>query len=138
MRNDGLEARVVRHGDGGERLAQRANLVDLDEDGVRSLHVDALLEALRVRHEEVVADDLQTVAELLRDQLPALPILFIKRIFEGDDRILVDELLPMLDELCRREDLAGLGLLVLALLRALPLAGCCVHREHEILAGLVA
>ena len=54
----------VRHGDGVQRLGQRADLVELDEDGVGGALADALGQALRVRDEEVVAHELHVAAEL--------------------------------------------------------------------------
>ena len=46
-----------------ERLGERADLVDLDEDGVGDPALDALLQALHVGDEQVVADELHPVAE---------------------------------------------------------------------------
>ena len=47
-----------------DRLGERADLVDLDEDRVADAAVDALLQPLGIRDEEVVADELDPVAEL--------------------------------------------------------------------------
>ena len=49
--------------DGFEGLGDGADLVDLDQDGVGDLLLDSLLEALGVGDEEVVADELDLVAE---------------------------------------------------------------------------
>ena len=46
----------------GERLRERADLVDLDQQGVAGAELDALLQARRVGDEEVVADQLHAVA----------------------------------------------------------------------------
>jgi hypothetical protein len=42
MRDDGGVARLTRHFDGGKSLAQRANLIDLDQDRVGDAFFDAL------------------------------------------------------------------------------------------------
>jgi hypothetical protein len=47
-----------------EGLAERADLVHLDEDRVGALLLEALLQELLVGDEEVVADELDLVAEL--------------------------------------------------------------------------
>ena len=44
--------------DGLERLGERANLVDLDQDRAGGAQLDALLEALGVGDEQVIADKL--------------------------------------------------------------------------------
>ena len=58
VRHDGRVAGVARHRDRVERLGERADLVDLDEDRVADAEVDAALQALGVRDEQVVADEL--------------------------------------------------------------------------------
>ena len=54
--------------DGLKRLRQRADLVDLHEDGVGGLGFDAFLEVLSVGDEEIVADELDLVAELVGER----------------------------------------------------------------------
>jgi hypothetical protein len=66
------------------RLGQRADLVDLDEQGVGGLGVDAALEPLRVGDEEVVADDLDAAAQLLGQRLPAVPVVLGERVLDRD------------------------------------------------------
>ena len=130
----------MRHLNRLKRLGDRADLVQLDEDGVRCAELNALLQTLRVRDEEIIADELNLVAECLRHRLPAVPVLLVETVLDRVDRELVDERLPMLDEIIRRELLAGLRLMIepLALLLVLPLGGSRIHRENEILSGLVA
>ncbi len=48
-----------------ERLGERADLVDLDEDGVGDTLRDPPLQELDVRDEQVVADELHAAAEAL-------------------------------------------------------------------------
>src|SRR2546429_8944228 len=50
--------------DGVERLAERADLVDLDEQRVADAAGDALLEARGVRYKHIVADELDLLTEL--------------------------------------------------------------------------
>ena len=52
--------------DGVDRLGQRADLVDLDEDAVGDPLVDAALQPLDVGDEQVVADELHAVARAAR------------------------------------------------------------------------
>ena len=60
--------------DGVEGLGQGADLVYLDENCVCSAQSDTLLDTLGVGDEQVVADDLNLVAEALGHQLPAFPV----------------------------------------------------------------
>ena len=57
---------AAREIDRVERLRQRADLVDLDQDRVGDAAVDALLERLDVGDEQVVAHELHARAEPLR------------------------------------------------------------------------
>ena len=69
-----------------QRLAQRANLVDLDQDAVGHPLVDPLLEPLCAGHKQVVADELHLVAQLLRQLLPAVPVVLRQPVLDGADR----------------------------------------------------
>ena len=52
---------------------------------------DAALEPLDVGDEQVVADDLDLVAELVGQRLPAVPVVLVERVLDGDDRVRRDE-----------------------------------------------
>ena len=59
--------------DGLEGFGDGADLVDLDEDGVGDLLFDSLLEAGGVGDEEVVADELNLVADELGEFAASRP-----------------------------------------------------------------
>ena len=56
-----------------ERLGQRADLIDFDEDRVGDAFRDAALEKRHVRHEEIVADELDALAERFGQLPPSAP-----------------------------------------------------------------
>src|SRR5437879_1991955 len=74
VRDHGREPRAVGELDGFDRLGERADLVELDEHGVRRSLGDPAADPVDVGDEEVVAYELQPVAERLREGLPAVPI----------------------------------------------------------------
>src|SRR5689334_18992483 len=94
MRDDGCPALGARQLDTVERFGERADLIDLDEDGVGDAKLDALLQKFRVGDEEIVADELHAAAYLVRQNLPAVPIVFGHAVFNRDDRILLGPALP--------------------------------------------
>ncbi len=130
-----------------ERLAERTNLVDLDENRVGGAKLDALFEVLHVRDEEIVADELALVADSLGESHPAIPVAFSHAVFDGIDRVLLDEFFEVLDLFVAGELLAlcaflpgvvvDAALLALAC-RLVELGGSAVHCDCDILAGLVA
>ena len=61
------------------------------------------LEPLGARDEDVVADDLDAVAERGGVRHPSLPVLLGHAVLDRDDRVAVDELGPVRDELAGRE-----------------------------------
>ena len=69
-------------------LSEGADLVDLHEDRVGGVVFDAALEELLVRDEQSVANELNLVADLLGQQLPAVPVVFRQAVFDGVDRVL--------------------------------------------------
>ena len=81
--HDGRPAGARGHLDGVQRLGERADLVELDEDGVGRALLDALGEALDVGDEEVVADDLDAVAELVGHELPAVPVVLGQAVLDA-------------------------------------------------------
>ena len=70
--------------DGVEGLGQGADLVDLDEHGVRGAHLDALLDALGVGDEQVVADELDAAAQALGQADPTVPVVLAQAVLDGD------------------------------------------------------
>ena len=56
-------AGAVRQLDRIQGLAERADLVDLDQERIRDAALDAFGENLRVGHEQIVADQLHPLAE---------------------------------------------------------------------------
>ena len=66
MADDGGEAVAAGQIDGLDGLGERADLVELDEDAVGDSLVDAPLQPLGVGHEQVVADQLDLVAQAVR------------------------------------------------------------------------
>src|SRR5207244_7184743 len=73
--------------DGVERLAQRADLVDLDEQRVADTAGDALLEARGVRYKHIVADKLDLLPELAGQQFPTCPVVFRHAVLDRQDRV---------------------------------------------------
>src|SRR5206468_8432131 len=76
------------------RLGERADLVHLDEDRVGDTPLDALLQPLRIRHEDVVADQLDALAEVTGQGRPGVPVVLGATVLDRDDRVRVDDPLP--------------------------------------------
>ena len=124
--------------DGLERLGERADLVDLDQNRVGGAQLDALLEALGVGDEQVVAHQLHLIANALGELNPAVPVLLGHAVLDGDDGIGVDELLPVIDHLGARV-LHALALeLIHTGLGVVELGRGRIHGVHEVDAGLKA
>jgi hypothetical protein len=58
---------------------------------VRDTEVDALLQAHRVGHEQVVADELDLRADGIGEVLPGLPVVLGEGVLDRDDRVVGDE-----------------------------------------------
>src|SRR5580765_3736389 len=101
VRDDGAVAGVRGHADGVQRLADGADLIELDEQGVTDAVVDPSLQDLRVRDEYIVPDQLDAIAKSLRQPLPAFPVAFGETVFDRDDGILPNPVLVQTDHLVR-------------------------------------
>ena len=103
MRDHGRVAGLRRHLDRFERLGQRADLIRFDEDAVGDLALDALLQDGRVGHEQVVADELNLVAQTPAQERPAVPVVLGHAVLDRDDRIARDEIGEKIGKLGRAE-----------------------------------
>ena len=108
----------------------------LIEDRIADALLDAARETLDVGDEDVVADELDSRAERLGQQLPALPIVFGHAVLDRDDRIGVGELVEIVDLLGDRARLAFAGIDIGAVLEELARRG--VEGEGDVDAGLEA
>ncbi len=80
-----------------QRLAQGADLVRFDQNRVCALLVDAALDSLDVGHEDVVADQLDQVAETLGQHPPTCPLVLGEAVLDHHEREARDEVLVHLD-----------------------------------------
>ena len=64
-----------------------------DQQGVGDTGVDAAAEPFDIGDEQVVADQLHLVAEAFGHGLPAVPVLLVQRILDGDQRVGIHQLL---------------------------------------------
>ena len=95
-------ARPVRHyrgvagrlgqADRVDRLGQRADLVDLDQDRVGDAVLDALGKPRLVGHEQIVPDQLDAMRRACRSALPAGHIVLGHAVLDRGDRIGVAQL----------------------------------------------
>ena len=138
MRGDGAPAGAVASLDRFNRLGQRADLVELDQQGIGGFLADGPAHALRVGDQQVIADNLQAVAQQFDHQLPAFPVILSQAVFDGDDRVLVDPVLPEFDHLLAGQLFAFLAQHVHLAVFVVELGGRRVERDSNLLARLVA
>src|SRR5581483_8093278 len=142
--DDGREAIAAGEFDGVERLGQGADLVDLDEDAVTGSLADAVLQALGVGDEQIVADELDLVAQLAREFRPAVPVVLGQAVLDGANGPGLAVFLPQVDHLVGGGDVIGLALeeavACLALLLGFveEFGGGGIESEEDVFAELVA
>ena len=90
----------------------------------------------RVGHEQVVADQLDLLAEGVGQSRPALPVVLGHAVLDRDDRVAADQVRPVADHAAGIERLAFAGQMVLAVLEELGRGG--VEGQNDVLARLVA
>src|SRR5712675_2449647 len=94
MRNDCCP--VVRPGelDTLQRLAESANLVDLNQNRIRYAQLNSFTQKLCIGDKEIVANQLDALSNRFSQTLPAIPIVFGHAIFNRNDRVLAGPVLP--------------------------------------------
>ena len=136
MRDHRGEAGGLGHLDGFQGFGQRADLVELDQDRVADLLVDAALEDLGVGDEQVVADQLHLLADLVGQDFPASPVGLVHAVFDGDDRVALGQAGQVVGKAFGAEYLAFAGQVVLTVLE--ELGGSAVQSQSDVGAQLVA
>src|SRR5256884_574021 len=91
--DDGVVARSARQLDRLNRFGDASDLIQLDKNRVRDSLLDPSRQPLRIRHEKIVAHQLNFllrgfVADALCQRFPAGPIVFRHAVFNRDNRIL--------------------------------------------------
>ena len=136
MRHHDRIAGLVGHLDRGERLGQRADLVDLDQDGIGAAIFDAVGKPLDVGDKEVVADELTLVADQISQFLPAVHVVFRHAVLDRDDRITRSQIGEIFRLLRARAGLVLAAIDIFAVLE--ELGRRAVEREHDVAARLIA
>ena len=85
--------------DNAASIAQRPHLIRLHEHRVGDATTDPPLEPLGRGDEQVVAEELNPVAEPARKQAPPFSIVLTERVLDRDDRVLVHPRCDLLDQL---------------------------------------
>src|SRR5437879_10631573 len=102
MRDDGAVAVGARVLDALQRLGDRPDLIQLDEDRVRDPLFDAAVEPLDVSTEQIVADELYARRQRLGELRPAGPVVLGGAVFDRSDGVPIDPALVQRDRLLRR------------------------------------
>ncbi len=84
-----------------DRLGHTADLVDLEEQAIAGLLLNGRLNALRVGHGQVVADQLDRCVGL--ELGPRGPVVLLERVLDRGDRVLGDHLLVDRSQLIRSD-----------------------------------
>ena len=126
----------MRHVHGIERLGERADLVQFDENAVGGVLLDASGQALRIGHEDVVADEVDLAAQPFSLYPPALPIVLGHAVLDGEDGIARDQIGIEIDHLAGLKALALALELILAIVEELGRSR--IERNRHILARPIA
>ena len=121
---------------GFERFGEGADLVHLDQNRIRNPAFDAALEDGRIRHENVIAHQLDLPPQCISQRLPPVPIFFRHAVFDGNNgRILPHPIGPERHHL-RRRALALVRFLEDVLTVLIELARCRIQADAHLLARL--
>ena len=138
MGNDGGVSRPVRHPDCLQRFRQRADLIDLNQDGIADSPINALRQALRIGDKQIVAHQLHPIAEGFRQQCPAFPVGLSHAVFQRNDGVFFRKTPPHCNHFIPAEHLIGFGQVIDVPVRIKPFRACRIYGDHEIFSGNIA
>src|SRR6266478_2103718 len=136
MRDYSGEGSTFRHLNGCERLRQRTNLIELNQDRISRMFLNTAFETRRIRHEQIIAYQLDAITQALAQVRPALPIILGKAIFDSDNWVLVNPLLIEVHHLAGSQGATLSRQDIFALV--IEFAGSRVHTQENIHARFVA
>ena len=143
MRAHHSPASALGHANSLNRLGDCTNLIDLQEKGVAELVVNSLLNTAGIGDEEIITDNLDLLTKLRSDLLPALKVILLEGILDGDDGVLGNELLVDVKELVLRDHLGAVvvGLLEVEIVELVleELRSSDIHAKEDLalVAGLL-
>ena len=88
VRDYGGVAGSVRHLDRVERLAERPDLVDFDQNAVSGAFLNPALKVAGICYEKVIPDQLYGISDGIGQFFPAVPVVFGQSVLNGDDGVL--------------------------------------------------
>ncbi|MNG97416.1 hypothetical protein D3C79_565290 [compost metagenome] len=136
MRDHRGVACVFRHLDSSQSFGQRTDLVEFDQDGVSDAFIDAFFQDLGVGNEQVVAHQLDFVAQHFGLVCETIPVRFVQAVFDRHDWILFGQLFQEVSELFGSEGfVAFAGQNVFTVF--VELGSCTVHRQGHVFTQLV-
>ena len=136
MRHHGGIAGALGHIDCCQCFGQRANLVDLDQDGIGGGGFDAARQPGDIGDEKVIPDQLHLAANFFGQQLPSRPVIFRHAVLNRGNREILGQFGEIGDLLFNRALFALALVMVDAILE--ELGGGAVEAQHHVLAGLEA
>src|SRR6266699_4523726 len=136
VRHHGGVAGLIRHLDRAQRLRQRTDLVDFDQNRIGATVLDAVGQPRHICDEQIVADQLALFPDQIGQFLPAVHVVFRHAVFDRDDRITRGEIGEIFCLLRARAGLVLAAIDVSAVLE--EFGGGAIQPQHDVGAGLVA
>ena len=117
----------------------RTNLIKLYKNSITSTKAYTLRKSFSISYEKVITDELNLVAKSCCKLLPAFPVLFIKTIFDRDDRIFFAESCPVFNKLFSSIFCTSLRKLVVTFsFFRFPFRRSCIHSNSEIFVWFIS
>src|SRR5580692_11093104 len=135
MRYDDAVAGSLRRRDAIQGFGEGSDLVHFNQNCVGGAFANPALEKAHVRYEEIVADELDAVAEGRRELLPAGPIAFRQAVLDRDDGIAIAELGVEGDHVVYARRAIARERIVLSILEKLARGG--IERDCDVATRLV-
>src|SRR5690554_6073479 len=129
-------AGVLSHFDGIQSFRQATDLVELDQDGVTNTLLDTLLQDLGVGYEQVITHQLHLAAQLVGQDLPAVPVALVHAVFDGHNRVTLTQACQVIGEAFGIKALAFTRQLILTVF--VEFRRGTIQRQGHIFAQLIA
>ena len=101
---------AVGHFDGIKRLGERTYLIHFYQDGIGCTCLDSLFPGTSIRDKQVVAHNLTFAAQRTSHLGPSIPVVLVKSVFDGINRIRGNQMIEIGNLLIVRQFLCPSGL----------------------------
>ena len=138
MGNNRRVSRFFSHFNRVKGFCQGSNLVYFNQNGIGNSLFDSACQSLSIGNKQVIAYQLNLFAQFFRQQLPTVPVIFRKSVFNRNNRVFICQHLIVLYHFRRSPADAFSGQVVNIFIRVIKFTCRYIQRDLHVITRLIS